>query len=1186
MRQGDLLLTRIQTEAVFDQLMEKIRPELSLFSNCDLVVGIPFHDEQGQQLAEVLLSIDKVLKSWIGRRQLIVCVGDSTSVSALECIRDIKMDHPLLTFLLPEEINGRGSRIRSMIETSKILEADLIVFSANMQGDEGPGIEASWLENLLTPIQGTYDLVLGSLRRYYGIDSIAHMLAAPILESFYGCRIGDPLGGIYALAHDFIEELAHEAPFWGKCIQGYGIDFWLLTRALCWNKSICEVNMGGRVIPHSLQKRNQIFSETAWTVFESLKRDQAVWLRDRLVLRVADVLVRSEVKKPDSISYPLERLMENFRRGCQEYSRLLQGEEELKNLREICELSPQRFRLPDKVWVRALHELLLYYSFHPDGEEDNVFKLLTALYNGRVSSYLQEMSAFQENISALPEEELDELMVRKMESIRHRLTNEFWHRKPDFTREWLSRSEQSRPLIVPLGYMEYVPGKPVVIPKKIVGKDQRTVATDNIFRELRQRYENRFNSFIEEGIGLNPDASPGSMTMAVEAFMLKLEQVLEEILPGDLHTREGLQQFLSGIWSFFPAEKMFTISSELLREMVVRFPPVNLMIQLGYYRPQELIQRMDARDVVTWANLVESWTYTDRDLLWLVDNLKPESLDWNELKPVVITGDLRLGNLFQGKISNLNRVTARIAVRTLEKGKGGKYPRLRYFTSMLRRLAVAENYSQLFERNVKERKNIGTKIRNSLLGLQRGEEFSAHNIFENFHQRGLVERSWKLSEQLKNSGEGEKARLLQLMADAYGLAQVMENGAFLTCSAWSWASYSFKGGLKTPTPFTTSVENRWFNHEFLELLYQELGYNPAEIKEMVMRLIQSGRSSHNLLDTLLPARPRDVTVVIQEVTNEPSRQLRRFEGNPLLQPVEKNQWESKYVLNPGALRLGNHVYLFYRAVGEDDISHIGLAVTDGFRVLERLPQPVFSPGVPEEARGCEDPRLVVIEDRIFMLYTAYDGNIAQIAAASIATDEFLAGDYQAWNREGLAFTNIWDKDAILFPEKINGKYVIYHRIEPSIWVTYLDELKFPVREKHAIIAGPRPGRMWDSLKIGAGAQPLKTRYGWLLIYHGVDHNYVYRLGVILVDLHNPQKVLYRSPNPILEPEEDYEIGLDGAWVPNVVFTCGAVPGQAKELLDDEDEILVYYGAADTSIGLARATVADLIPQDFRITKKV
>jgi predicted GH43/DUF377 family glycosyl hydrolase len=324
-----------------------------------------------------------------------------------------------------------------------------------------------------------------------------------------------------------------------------------------------------------------------------------------------------------------------------------------------------------------------------------------------------------------------------------------------------------------------------------------------------------------------------------------------------------------------------------------------------------------------------------------------------------------------------------------------------------------------------------------------------------------------------------------------------------------------------------------------------------------------------------------VAVIVQEATDEPSKTLQRYAGNPLLEPIADHAWESKYVLNPGALRIEDKVYLFYRAVGEDEVSRIGLAITDGYRVLERLPQPIFGPIFPEENMGCEDPRLVIIDDRIWMLYTAYDGSIAQIAIASITTEDFLNRSYDRWEREGFPFKNIWDKDGIIFPEKIQGRYIVYHRIEPSMWITYMNELVFPFTEKHAIILGPRPGRMWDSQKIGAGAPPLKTKYGWLLVYHGVDYNYIYRLGIILVDLLDPQRIIYRSPNPVLEPEEYYELGESGAWVPNVVFTCGAVCGSDKAVLEDSDEILVYYGAADTSIGMAKATLADLIPAKYR-----
>lgn len=275
--------------------------------------------------------------------------------------------------------------------------------------------------------------------------------------------------------------------------------------------------------------------------------------------------------------------------------------------------------------------------------------------------------------------------------------------------------------------------------------------------------------------------------------------------------------------------------------------------------------------------------------------------------------------------------------------------------------------------------------------------------------------------------------------------------------------------------------------------------------------------------------------------------------------------------------------MLYRAFGEDEISRVGLAIFEGAKLIERLPEPVFGPGLPEESRGVEDPRVVVIEDKLYMVYTAYNGVIAQVAAAAISVQDLLAQRFDRWERLGLAFPGLWDKDAILFPEKIGGRWVMYHRVEPSIWVSYANELKLPwPKQNHKIIIGPRSGLMWDSLKIGSGSQPIKTKYGWLLIYHGVSNTMVYRLGVILVDMKDPGRLLYRSPNPVLSPETEYEVGAKGrSWVPNVVFTCGAVPDTDKDVLDDDDQILCYYGASDTYLCLASATVGELIPEEVR-----
>ncbi|WP_159432320.1 glycosidase [Thermosyntropha lipolytica] len=1167
----------LMREDELERSLRRFYSNLENFKNYDLLIGVLFTPGDND-LPEMLKKVDKLLLKWMGKRQLIVCIGEGGKDEETDFER-FKLHHPYLVYYLPEGIQGRGMKVRALLEMGKFIHADLLFFSPEALGllnDKG----YLGIDQFIFPVQNDYDIVLGDFKADIDKELLHLLLVAPVLEAFYGLYLENPWGGIYALAHDFIEELAHEARFWGEVISGEGIDFWLLSRALCWNKNICLVDLKAER-SFSFTADSRMVEENLKTLLAAIKRDSAVWLKDRLVTRKVDS-GKYSLKGKRSLFYTdlLPRMREALENGYQEEKNRLTT---LKPVypTEVKRLLRHGEEMDEARWAYVLTELMLLYSFAENGDTDEIISILTACYTAYGVNFIKKLQFFAEELKNLEKDERRKFLGHKADEIRGVLAERLKEIKPHFNRRWLELKEQHKPPIIPLGYMEYVPNKPIVVPKTITGKDERIVNTDAIFRHLRKVYEERFNRFLSDGLGIKGDLSPSLIISAVESFMSRLEKALEELFPGRLDTEEGLNDFINKIMEMFPQE-MLTINDEMLREMVMRFPPLNLMIPLGFYKPQDLIENMDVRDAVTYANLIESWSYTDRDLLWLVENIRPESFGKVKVKPLVLKDDIVQGGGLSGhKISYLNRITARIAVRKLPEERGGKYPRLRYFTSILRRLALAESYDELFALIVKQRKNMGEKLKNSLIPLAKGEDFSAYHIFENYQHRRLVNRIRNLADKLREEGEEEKARLFELMADGYGLSQVLEDGTFLSCTAWSWAGYSFKGGLKIPTPFTTSVESRWFNHEFLEVLYQELGYNAGEIKDIVYRLIQQGRSSHNLLDTLLPTRPKDVTVVVQEITNEPSRYLKRYEKNPILEPIKEHSWESKYVLNPGALRIRDKVYLFYRAVGEDNVSHIGLAITDGFDVIERLPRPIFSPAIPEEKMGCEDPRVIIMGDKIIMLYTAYDGNIAQVACASIKLSDFEKGKYTAWKREGLAFTNIWDKDAIIWPEKIKGKYVIYHRIEPSIWVTYTDELKFPIKEKHAIIAGPRPGRMWDSLKIGAGAQPLKTKYGWLLIYHGVDHNYIYRLGVLLADMENPGRILYRSLNPILEPEKDYEVGLDGAWVPNVVFTCGAVPAEDKEILEDDDEILVYYGAADTSIGVATGKLADLIPEGFR-----
>lgn len=297
--------------------------------------------------------------------------------------------------------------------------------------------------------------------------------------------------------------------------------------------------------------------------------------------------------------------------------------------------------------------------------------------------------------------------------------------------------------------------------------------------------------------------------------------------------------------------------------------------------------------------------------------------------------------------------------------------------------------------------------------------------------------------------------------------------------------------------------------------------------------------------------------------------LKRYKGNPILKPKRENAWESYMVYNSAVLYEDGRFHILYRAQGlKTGTSRFGYATSeDGFRIDDRLDKPIFMPD-PLNDLECtvEDPRLVRIDDTIYLTYTAV-GNVPrvgwksiQIAMTSIKADDFLAQRWK-WGRRTYPFPGVDNKHFCLFPEKIGGKWVMYHRIPPHIWVAYSDDLVH-WRDSN-IVMSPIEG--WEYLKIGGGAPPIKLKEGWLVIYHGVDDHVHYRLGVALIDRKDPVKVLMRSKSPLLEPVEWYE--LHGA-VPNIVFTCGAV------VVDDI--LYIYYAGADTVVCVATARVEEIL----------
>lgn len=304
----------------------------------------------------------------------------------------------------------------------------------------------------------------------------------------------------------------------------------------------------------------------------------------------------------------------------------------------------------------------------------------------------------------------------------------------------------------------------------------------------------------------------------------------------------------------------------------------------------------------------------------------------------------------------------------------------------------------------------------------------------------------------------------------------------------------------------------------------------------------------------------------------------RYKQNPILKPVKEDEWQNKNVFNPGAIDLAGKVRIFYRAQSDKNTSTIGYAESvDGQKITYQHPEPCYVPRTNDELKkggetcnsGCEDPRLTLIGNNVYMLYTAYNGvDWPRIAISSLSKKDLIAKKFENWSEPIIISPRGHDdKDACILPKKFSKKgYFVIHRISSHITGDYVNNLNFTPNEIDTSmgILEPRSG-MWDSLKVGLASTPHLLSEGWLMFYHGVSSDGAYRLGVALLNKNNPTEVLGRSAFPIFEPKELYE--KEGE-IPNVVFPCGSVIRG--------DKVYIYYGGADRCVGVATAKLKDLL----------
>ena len=307
------------------------------------------------------------------------------------------------------------------------------------------------------------------------------------------------------------------------------------------------------------------------------------------------------------------------------------------------------------------------------------------------------------------------------------------------------------------------------------------------------------------------------------------------------------------------------------------------------------------------------------------------------------------------------------------------------------------------------------------------------------------------------------------------------------------------------------------------------------------------------------------------LTTAPFRELfTRHKQNPIISAKDL-PYRASTVFNPGATIVNGETLLLVRVEDHRGHSHLTVARSkNGVSDWRFDQEPTFVPEperFPEEIWGVEDPRITFLEEtqNWAICYTAFSAGGPLVSLATTT-------DFRTFQRLGPVMPPD-DKDAALFPIRFKGRWAMLHRPVPTslaagahIWLSWSPDLKH--WGDHHILLWARHGGWWDANKIGLSPPPLRTEEGWLLLYHGVRmtaSGAIYRLGLALLDLDNPGKVIHRSDEWIFQPVEDYERFGD---VDKVVFPCGWV--------EQDGQVRIYYGAADSSIALATANVGELL----------
>ncbi|OQX80158.1 MAG: hypothetical protein B6D56_05650 [Candidatus Omnitrophica bacterium 4484_70.1] len=852
-------------EEEFNKTIKGSLKKIKKLGKIDIVVGIPFANEK-ETAGKLVEAIAKYLSQlYPHKKSLIVCVGEKESRDTLGVIKSISFPQNVicLSFLKgADSLRGKGWSVRIMAEFAKELRADLYLFDANLKG-----LSWEWFKSFTrTLTEEKVDLVIPQYSNNYSEDLISRFFLYPLLGVLYRVLIPFPIPREFGISYRLLDIYLNNKEIWTTEVGRYGINLWLLTEAIVNEARICKVFVGRSKHISTPGKANLKLRDVIKTAFEEIGKNSHWWQKkgDLIYelpfcsLEFKDTFSVSKVDYSPWIS----RYRRGFNRYTPLYRRLLPPQMYIQ-LTNIASQDIKDFDFPERLWAEIVFEFLFAFQWRREFAREDLVDAFLPLFEGRAASFIKNIEGKRKELlqRKVGSKETREILRSEAKRLIMKQLDEFQKKRGQFLRRW--EKGNLSPVVVSHKAVVtelFIPDLFLVIPEKITTSEGKVVETKQIKDEMLEEYKNKFEEFVFKRLHISSEADSEMITKKIREFIFHLEKGLSRyLLSGNLYIVEGTKKSVNKIFRYFPHTKCLSLRSEVIRNFLVRNPPPNLITKLGCKDLDSLFRFYEPKEIFSLVWWTEKRDYIENIWQWIADSISPRDFERKSIRPVIVNYQLFPELAEARESSPLDKLSGRIIICNLPKGRGEDFPKLHYFITISKSIVETERFSKIWSMFAKDRRNFGKKVVNSLGNQWRRSPLSSYTIFESGHQKVLVSRLRKMAHRIREKAEKKKdergiglAESLEDMAFSYHLALRRSDGKVVPCSAWSWANYSFKGGKDVPTPFFLSVERDRALCRFLEklLIAADLG-DAHTLEQTAIRLIGEGNGREDLAHFLL-----------------------------------------------------------------------------------------------------------------------------------------------------------------------------------------------------------------------------------------------------------------------------------------------------------------------------------------------